>query len=149
MTISMICAASQNEVIGVDNKLPWRLPADMKRFKALTMHHHVIMGPKTHESIGRPLPDRTNIIITRRPDYRVAGCLVASSVEAGIRLCQADDEIFIIGGATIYYQALKLADRLYLTIIHETFEGDTFLFDIDEAIWQERGQRGIRTGRKK
>ena len=137
MIISLICAASQNGVIGVDNRLPWRLPADLKRFKALTMGHHIVMGRKTHESIGRPLPGRTNIVVTRQQNYPAEGCLVASSLAKAIELGQADQEIFIIGGAIIYRQALEFADRIYLTVIHQDFAGDTFLFDIDEEVWQE------------
>jgi len=137
MIISLICAASQNGVIGVDNRLPWRLPADMKRFKRLTMGHHVLMGRKTYQSIGHPLVGRTNIVISRRPTFQAEGCLVASSLPQAIALCKNDDEIFVIGGAAIYQAALPLAHRIYLTVIHHTFEGDTFLFDLDEPTWQE------------
>ena len=137
MIISLICAAAQNGVIGIDNRLPWRLPADMKRFRNLTMGHHVLMGRKTYESIGKPLSGRTNIIITRQRDYQAEGCLIVSSLEAAIELCQGAVEIFIAGGASIYQQALARANRIYLTIIYEEFDGDTFLFDIDQTIWQE------------
>lgn len=137
MTISLICAAAQNGVIGLDNQLPWRLPADLRRFKSLTMHHSVVMGRKTHESIGRPLPGRTNIVITRQPNYRMEGCLIVFSLEEALGIAKNDNEIFIIGGATIYQQALELADRIYLTRIHHDFAGDTYLFDIDRTIWHE------------
>lgn len=137
MIISLICAASQNGVIGIDNRLPWRLPADMQRFRRLTMGHPVLMGRKTYQSIGKPLVGRTNIVITRQPDYQAEGCLVASSLEQAIALCQNDDEIFIGGGAAIYKAALDVAQRIYLTVIHQDFEGDAFLFEIDESIWTE------------
>ena len=137
MTISLICAVSQNGVIGVDNKLPWRLPADLKRFKALTIGHHVVMGRKTYESIGRPLPGRTNIVITRSTTFRAAGCLIASSLQEALDLCRAENEIFIIGGASIYRQSMEIADRIYLTVIHQDFAGDAFLFDLDPTQWHE------------
>jgi dihydrofolate reductase len=137
MTISLICAASQNGVIGIDNKLPWKLPADLKRFKALTMGHHVVMGRKTYESIGKPLPGRTNVIITGSTDFRAEGCLIASSPQEALDLCRAEQEIFVIGGGSVYRQFLEVAQRVYLTIIHTDFEGDTFLFDLDPAQWQE------------
>ena len=148
MIISLICAASQNGVIGIDNRLPWRLPADMKRFRRLTMGHHILMGRKTYESIGKPLSGRTNIIITRQPDYRVENCQVASSLEAAIALCQNEDEIFIGGGADIYQQALEVANRIYLTIIHADFEGDTFLFDIDKTVWHETSREDFEPDEK-
>jgi dihydrofolate reductase len=137
MMISLICAASQNGVIGVANQLPWHLPADLKRFKALTMGHPILMGRKTFESIGRPLAGRTNIIITRQTTYQAEGCFIAPSLEKAIELAQPDNEIFIIGGATIYQQALPYASRIYLTLVRAEFLGDTFLFDIDPVIWRE------------
>jgi len=148
MIISLIYAASQNGVIGIDNRLPWRLPADMKRFRNLTTGHHVLMGRKTYESIGKPLSGRTNIIITRQQNYQAGGCLIAASLERAISLCQDDNEIFIIGGATIYQQALEFANRIYLTIIHEEFKGDTFLFDIDKTIWQETSREDFEPDEK-
>jgi len=135
--ISLICAVSQNEVIGIDNQLPWHLPADLKRFKALTMGHAILMGRKTFQSIGRPLPGRTNIVITRQTTYQADGCLIAPSLEKAIELAQPDPEIFIIGGATIYRQALPYTNRIYLTLVHAEFTGDTFLFEIDPAHWWE------------
>lgn len=135
--ISLICAASQNGVIGVDNHLPWYLPADLKRFKALTMGHAILMGRKTFESIGQPLAGRSNIVITRQAAYQADGCLIALSLEKAIELAQPDPEIFIIGGAAIYRQALPYANRIYLTLVHAEFAGDTFLFEIDPALWRE------------
>jgi dihydrofolate reductase len=137
MTISLICATSQNGVIGLNNRLPWHLPADLAHFKKLTMGHHILMGRRTYQSIGRPLPGRTNVVITRQKDFQAEGCLMAHSVEQAIALCHKDDEIFVIGGAEIYQQTLPVADKIYLTIIHQDFEGDTFLFEIDKTVWQE------------
>ena len=137
MQISLIVAASQNGVIGKGNKLPWKLPADLKRFKELTMGHPVILGRKTFESIGKPLPGRTNIVVTKQKNYPAEGIRVAHSVEEAIRSCGDAEEIFVIGGASLYGQALPYADKIYLTIIHQDFEGDTRLFDLDEKIWRE------------
>jgi dihydrofolate reductase len=137
MMIALICAAAQNGVIGLDNQLPWHLPADLKRFKTLTMGHTILMGRKTFESIGRPLAGRTNIVITRQAAYQADGCLIAPSLAKAIELAQPDPEIFIIGGAAIYRQALPYANRIYLTLVHAEFTGDTFLFEIDPAMWRE------------
>ena len=137
MRVSLICAVSQNGVIGANNRLPWRLPADLKRFKRLTMGHPVIMGRKTFESIGKPLPGRTNILITRQEDFQAPGCRAAASLEEALELCGNDPEIFVIGGASVYSQALPFADRIYLTQIHHDFQGNTRLFPIDPAAWQE------------
>ncbi|MBI3615427.1 MAG: dihydrofolate reductase [Candidatus Omnitrophica bacterium] len=137
MIISLVVAVSQNGVIGKNNRLPWKLPADLKRFKQLTMNHPILMGRKTFESIGKPLPGRTNIVITHQKDFACCGCLTASSIEKGLQLCENADEVFVIGGASIYEQSLPLADRIYLTRIHQDFEGDTRLFNLDKSAWQE------------
>ena len=137
MKVSLICAASQNGVIGRDNRLPWRLPADLAHFKRLTTGHHILMGRKTWESIGKPLPNRANIIITRQAKFQAEGCLVAHSLEKALALCSDDEEIFVIGGAEIYRQVLPVANKIYLTRIRQDFEGDTFLFEIDLSVWQE------------
>jgi len=137
MNVSLICAASQNGVIGRDNRLPWYLPADLAHFKRHTTGHPILMGRKTYESVGKPLPNRTNIIITRQTDFQAGGCLVAHSLEEAVGLCANDEELFIIGGAEIYRQALPVADKIYLTRIWHSFEGDTFLFEIDSSVWQE------------
>lgn len=136
MTLSLIVAASRNGVIGKENKLPWRLPADLKRFKQLTGGHPVIMGRKTFESIGKPLPGRTNIVVTRQKDFQACGVLVAHSLENALRYCEKEPEVFAIGGATIYEQALPLADKIYLTLIHQDFEGDA-RFEFDRSAWKE------------
>lgn len=137
MTLSLIVAASQNGVIGANNRLPWRLPADLKRFKQITLDHPILMGRKTFDSLGKPLPGRTNIVITRNKDLKICGALTAPSLEDAIRLCRDEEELFLIGGASIYEQALPLADRIYLTLIHADFEGDARLFNLDKTIWKE------------
>jgi len=136
--IASIFAMSENRVIGKENKLPWHLPADLKFFKATTLHHPILMGRKTYESIGKPLPQRTSVIITRQPDYQVPGALVVNSLTEAINKAQAiNEDIFIIGGAEILKEALPLIDTMYLTLIHATFEGDVFYPDYHEKDWQE------------
>ena len=122
--VSVIAALARNRVIGIDNRLPWRLPEDLAHFKALTLNHPILMGRKTFESLGRPLPGRINIVITRNPGYRRDGCLVADSIPAALALCRDAAEIFFIGGAELYAQAIPLADRLYLTEVDIEAEGD-------------------------
>ena len=130
MKLSIIVAMSENRVIGRDGDLPWHLSADLKRFKRLTMGHPILMGRKTYESIGRPLPGRRSIVISRQADYRPEGVDVAGSLPTAIELCGDVDEAFIIGGASIYEQALPLANRLHLTQVLATVEGDTFFPEI-------------------
>jgi dihydrofolate reductase len=136
MTVTIVVAISENHVIGKDNKLLWYLPRDLKHFKEITTGHTVIMGRKTYDSVGKPLPNRRNIIITRQ-EITIAGCEVVNSIEAAIALCNAEEEVFIIGGAEIYRQAMHLTDRIYLTIIHQEFDGDSFFPEIDKQIWKE------------
>ncbi len=136
MPLSIIVAASQNNVIGKDNQLIWRLSADLKRFKALTTGHHIIMGRKTFESIGKPLPDRTSIIISRQADYKAEGCIVVNSLEDALAQVPADQENFIIGGGSIYKEVIDKADKLYFTLVHKRFDGDTFFPKIDAKIWE-------------
>lgn len=133
MTLSIIAAVSDNNVIGRDNALPWRLSADLKRFKALTMGHHMIVGRKTFDSIGGKLPGRTLVVVTRDPSFGADGALVARSVDKAIELAHADDEIFIGGGATIYDETIHIAGRMYLTRVHADVEGDTFFPDFDDV----------------
>ena len=121
--IKIIVAMSKNRVIGNNNELIWKLSSDLKRFKELTTGHPVVMGRKTYESIGRPLPNRRNIIITRNSEYEVEGCEVVSSLEEALLLSAND--CFIIGGGEIYKQSLEVADKIYLTLVHQEFEGDT------------------------
>jgi dihydrofolate reductase len=134
--VSLIAAVAANGVIGRDGALPWHLPEDLKRFKALTMGHHIIMGRKTYESIGRLLPGRTSVIVTRNRDLKVTGAIVATSIEEAIARCAGDDEVFVIGGAQIYQAALPLADRMYLTLVQVPFEGDTRFPAWDAAEWE-------------
>jgi dihydrofolate reductase len=136
--IALVVAMAENRVIGKDNKLIWHLPADLKHFKQTTSGHPIIMGRKTFESIGKPLPNRTNIIVTRQTDLQAEGCMVANSLPEALMLAQQlDAEIFVIGGAEIYQQALFLADTIYVTEVHHSFEGDTFFPEIDSVLWQE------------
>lgn len=141
MTISILVAASENGVIGRDNQLLWRLPDDLKRFKQLTLGHPMIMGRKTFESIGKPLPGRTSIIVTRSPAYRAEGTLVVHSLEEALAVAGKLDseEAFIIGGGEIYRLALEnnRVDQIYLTLVHADYEGDTFFEFPDEAKWQQ------------
>ena len=136
--ISLIAAMARNRSIGIDNRLPWHLPADLKRFKALTQGHTLVMGRKTFESIGRPLPWRTTIVITRQPGYRPEGVLVAPSVDAALALAarENEEEVFVGGGEEIFRQTLEGADRIYLTRIERDFPGDTFFPEFDESAWR-------------
>ncbi|MBK0404586.1 dihydrofolate reductase [Adhaeribacter sp. BT258] len=136
--IALVVAMAENNVIGKNNQLIWHLPADLKHFKNLTTGHPIIMGRKTYESIGKPLPNRTNIVITRQEDFKPEGCLVAHSLPEALMLAQQlDANIFVIGGAEIYKQAMFLADTIYLTEVHHEFEGDTFFPEIDTLLWVE------------
>lgn len=152
MTISFILAMDEQRGIGVDNRLPWRLPADTAFFKATTMGHPVLMGRKTYESIGKPLPGRTNIVLTRDRDYQAPGCTVVHSVEELLAFAKASDgagngeesEIFVIGGAEIYRLLMPVADRMYITEIAHTFPADTFFPEFGSE-WQEvRRVRGVK-----
>lgn len=135
--ISIIAALAKNRVIGIHNTLPWRLPDDLRHFKALTMGHHIIMGRKTYESIGKPLPGRTTVIITRGNFAAPEGVKIAHSVQEAIALCGPDEEIFFVGGAQLYAQALPLADRLYLTEIQSEVAGDAWFPAFDRSHWRE------------
>ena len=135
--LALIAAIAANGVIGSDNALPWRLPEDLKRFKALTLGHPVIMGRKTYESIGRPLPGRRNIVVTRNADWRTEGCETAASLEAALAACGGAEEVFVIGGAQLYAAALPLARRLYLTEIRADFPGDARFPAFDRDAWRE------------
>lgn len=137
MLLSLIVAVSENGVIGREGGLPWRLSADLRRFKQLTMGHPIIMGRRTWESIGRPLPGRRTIVVSRRPDYQPdADVSVASSLDAAIEAAKAsgDEEAFIIGGGELYREAIARGDRLYLTRVAASVEGDTLFPEVD---WQE------------
>jgi len=136
MALSVIVAVADNGVIGLDGGLPWRLPADLKRFKGLTMGHHLIVGRRTWEELGRPLPGRRMVVVTRDPDYVAEGAVVVGSLEDALAAAAGDDEPFIGGGAVIYRQAMPLADRLYRTRVHGEPDGDTFLGPLDLDGWR-------------
>jgi dihydrofolate reductase len=133
--ISIIAAIAENGVIGRDNTLPWKLPADLQYFKKITMGHPIIMGRKNHEDIGRPLPGRQNIILTRDSTYQANGCTVVNSVEQAVHAAE-QEEIFIIGGAEIYRLFLPVADRLYITQIHQEVEGNVYFPKFDLKDWR-------------
>jgi dihydrofolate reductase len=136
--ITIIAAIAKNNALGKDNDLIWHLPADLKRFKKRTSGHHILMGRNTFESIGKPLPNRTSVIITRNDHYFKEGCLIANSIEEAIEITGQKDA-FIIGGAQIYKQALEnnLVDALDITMVHQEFEADVFFPEIDTTIWME------------
>lgn len=134
--LSLIVAASENNVIGVDGDLPWRLSADLKRFKRLTMGHHMIMGRKTYDSIGILLPGRTTVIVTRQSDYELPGAKIAGSIEQAIELCGDDPSPYVTGGAQIYQIAMPLVTEIQLTRVHVEIEGDTYLPEIDWDQWE-------------
>ncbi len=136
MTKTIVVAISQNHVIGKDNQLLWHLPADLKHLKVITTGHTVIMGRKTYDSVGKPLPNRRNIIITRT-ELAIPGCEVVNSIEGAFTLCEIEAEVFILGGAEIYRQAMPLTDRIYLTIVHQDFNGDSFFPAIDKEVWKQ------------
>ena len=136
MKISLIVAMAANRAIGLDNRMPWHLPADLKRFKQITMGSPVIMGRKTYEAIGKALPGRSNLIITRNTVYHQPGCQTFGDIETALQQCRNSEEVFVIGGATLYRALLPIADCLYLTLINQDFVGDTFFPEIDENCWR-------------
>jgi dihydrofolate reductase len=150
MKLSLIVAVAENGVIGHNNQLIWHLPNDLKQFKRLTTGHCIIMGRKTFESIGKPLPNRTSIIISRNTDFQIEGCLTVSSLENAIDTAQKIEieEAFIIGGAEIYRLALPIVDKIYLTEVHHAYKGDTFFPEIDKNIWQETHREDFETDEK-
>lgn len=143
MKLSLIVAMATNNTIGLNNKMPWHLSADLKKFKKITMGHPIIMGRKTFESIGRALPGRQNIIISRNPDYQQPGCLVFNTLDKALQSSAEYDEAFIIGGATLYEATLERADRLYITEIKKEFSGDTWFPSINKKQWQEVAREDI------
>lgn len=134
--ISLIVAVAQNGIIGTGGTMPWHITEDFRHFKEVTLGHSVIMGRKTYESIGRPLPRRRNIVITRNTDLRIEGCEMAPSLEAAVAMCEGEEEVFIIGGGQIYHQAMPLAHKLYITHVGVDVEGDTRFPEIDGS-WCE------------
>lgn len=138
MIVSAIVATAKNRVIGKDNNIPWYLSADLKYFKRTTLNHHIIMGRKSFQSIGRPLPKRTNVVVTRDPFFVASNCLIASSIEEALNLAydNGETEAFIIGGGQIYKQSMPLWDKLYLTEVDLEIEGDVFFPEINKQEWQ-------------
>ncbi len=136
MRTALIVAASENNVIGNKGKIPWNLPADLKYFRKLTEGHLVIMGRKTYESIGHPLPRRRNIVISRQEGFKAEGCEVVKSLEEALKIAEGEGEVFVIGGGEIYKQALPLADRVYLTRVHAQIEGEAFFPEVSKG-WVE------------
>ncbi|NJM31755.1 MAG: dihydrofolate reductase [Limnobacter sp.] len=142
MIVSLIAAVSQNGVIGKNNDLPWHLPDDMKYFMQTTKGHHVVMGRKNYDSIPekfRPLPNRTNIVVTRQEKFRAPGCIIVHSIERALEVGEqnAEPELFIIGGAEIYRQGFAFTNRMYLTEIHAHIDGDVFFPEFDKQAWKE------------
>jgi dihydrofolate reductase len=135
--ISIIVAMALNRTIGINNTLPWRCPEDLKHFKSLTMGHHMIMGRKTFDSIGKPLPGRTTVVVTRNTALNIDGCTIAHSLEAAIKACTDDSEIFIVGGAELYALAMPLVTNLYITEIQQEVLGDAYFPEFSHTQWQE------------
>jgi len=146
--ITIIAAIAKENALGKDNQLIWHLPNDLKRFKKVTSGHHVIMGRKTFESLGKPLPNRVNIIITRNNDYTAPGCVVVHSLQEAVKAAKEDPNPFILGGAQIYKQALEVADVLDLTFVHHSFNADAFFPTIDMEIWQENSREDFNADEK-
>lgn len=148
MKVSIVVAIAENGVIGIDNGLPWRLSSDLKNFKKLTSGHTILMGRKTYESIGKPLPKRRNLVISRDPAYIAEGCEVFQSIEVALEAAKADSEVFVIGGAQIYRQVLPKADKIYLTRVKAEVKGDAF-FEIENLDqWQVVSTQAFAAGEK-
>ena len=137
MIVTIVVAIGENNAIGKNNELLWYLPKDLRHFKTITKGHTVIMGRKTFESVGKPLPNRRNIIITRNTDLAIEGTEVVHTLEEALELCKQAEEVFIIGGAEIYKIAMPHTDKIYLTVVHENFEADAFFPEIDRNLWLE------------
>ena len=145
---TIIAAIANNNALGKNNKLIWHLPADLKRFKKTTTGHHIIMGRNTFESIGKPLPNRTTVIISRNADYKAEGCIIVDSLEKALEIAKNDVTPFIIGGAQIYEQAISIADKLDITEVHHTFDADVFFPEIDKNIWKESSRELFKADEK-
>ena len=139
MKISLLVAMDENRGIGIENRLPWHISTDLKRFKKLTMGHCIILGRKTYESIGRPLPGRRMIVLTRNPAYQANGCLIAHSLDEAINLARVsgESEVFVIGGSEIFSQVIDIADRVYLTLVHTRSNVDVYFPDLDDTQWRQ------------
>lgn len=148
MLLSIIVAMDKNRVIGKDNDLPWRLSADLQHFKKITMGKPIVMGRKTYDSIGRPLPGRENIILTRDSSFKAEGCTIMHSLDEIFEYCEDQEEIMIMGGATLYEVTLKLANKLYITEVHAEVEGDTWFPEIDFNNWTETSREDYKADEK-
>ncbi|WP_416731755.1 dihydrofolate reductase [Fictibacillus sp. JL2B1089] len=137
MNFSMIAAMDENRVIGKDNDLPWRLPRDWQYVQKITMGKTIVLGRKNFESIGKALPGRKNVVLTRKRDYSPENCLIVHSIDEVLQTCRGDEEVFIFGGEEIYMQFMPMTTKLYLTKIHHAFEGDTYFPEINERDWKE------------
>jgi dihydrofolate reductase len=146
--IAIVVAMTEDRVIGCDNRLPWHLPADLRHFKQLTLGKPVLMGRKTHESIGRPLPERTNIVVTRDRTYSAPGCIVAHSLESALEAAPGCAEVMVIGGTELYRQLLPRATRIFLTLVHAEFEGDAFFPELAAGAWREVERRDYPADKK-
>lgn len=146
--ITIIAAIAENNALGKDNKLIWHIPADLKRFKKVTLNHYVIMGRKTYESLGKPLPNRTNVIITRNLNFKAEGCIVVNSLQEALEVSKEDKNPYILGGAEIYKQAIKIANKLDITFVHHQFEADVFFPEIDVTIWKEVAREDFKADEK-
>ena len=148
--VTIIAAIANNNALGKDNDLIWHLPADLKRFKKVTSGHHILMGRNTFESIGKPLPNRTTVIITRNKNYKQEGCIVVDSIEKAIDVAKNDEQIFIIGGAQIYKQTIasNLVDQLDITQVHHSFDADVYFPEIDSDIWKEVAREEFKANEK-
>jgi len=146
--ITIIAAIAENNALGKDNQLIWHLPADLKRFKKVTLGHHIIMGRKTFDSLGKPLPHRTTIIITRNKNYFQKGCIVVHSLKDALEAAKSDENPYILGGAEIYKQALEIADKLDLTFVHHQFDADAFFPEIDQSVWKESSREDCEADEK-
>jgi dihydrofolate reductase len=135
--LSIIVALSENNVIGRDNGLPWKLSADLKRLKSVTMGHHIIMGRRTWESLGRPLPGRVNVVITRDKNFKAEGAVIVHSLQDALQVAKNDNEAFIFGGGKVFSEALPQVNRIYETIVHTTIDGDTFFPELNNREWKE------------
>ncbi len=144
MKISLIAAMAKNRVIGKQGVIPWKIPGEQKLFKEITLGHAVIMGRKTYESLGRPLPGRTNIVVTRQKQYRAEACIVVHDLSSALNCCpEDDDEAFICGGGKLYYEALPIADRIYLTVIPREIRGDTYFPEISSMDFRVKESKRI------
>ncbi len=146
--VSIIVALSENNVVGVRNELPWKLSADLKRLKSLTMGHHIIMGRKTWESLGRPLPGRVNVVITHDRHYKAEGAIVVNSLNEAIQVASDDTEAFVFGGGIIFREALPLVRRIYMTKVHATIEGDTHFPVLNMNEWKETSREEFKADEK-